>query len=40
VACIVAVLVAIGYRLMAGSRDPLADARSTFQSAVDRREPR
>ena len=39
-ACIVAVLAAIGYRLMAGSRDPLANARSSFQSAVDRREPR
>jgi hypothetical protein len=39
-ACILAVLAAIGYRLMAGSRDPLANARSSFQSAVDRREPR
>jgi methionine sulfoxide reductase heme-binding subunit len=36
--CIVAVLVAIGYRLMAGSRDPLAAARSSFQAGVDRRE--
>ena len=40
VACIVAVLAAIGYRVMTGSRDPLANARSTFQSAVDRRDPR
>jgi len=39
-ACVVAVLAAIGYRLMAGSRDPLANARSSFQSAVDRRETR
>jgi sulfoxide reductase heme-binding subunit YedZ len=39
-ACIAAVLAAIGYRLTAGSRDPLANARSSFQSAVDRREPR
>ena len=39
-ASIVAVLAASGYRLMAGSRDPLATARSSFQSAVDRREPR
>src|SRR6202521_2141112 len=39
-ACVVAVLAAIGYRLMTGSRDPLADARSSFQSAVDRRDPR
>lgn len=39
-ACIAAVLAATGYRLMAGSRDPLANARSSFQSAVDRREPR
>jgi len=38
--CILAVLAAIGYRLMTDSRDPLSDARSTFQSAVDRREPR
>jgi len=40
VGCIVAVLAAIGYRVMPGSRDPLANARSTFQSAVDRRDPR
>src|SRR3982074_3514041 len=39
-ACVIAVLGAIVYRLMTGSRDPLATARSDFQSAVDRREPR
>lgn len=38
--CVIAVLAAIGYRFMTGSRDPLADARSSFQGAVDRREPR
>jgi methionine sulfoxide reductase heme-binding subunit len=38
--CVAAVLAALGYRLMAGSRDPLAEPRSTFQSAVERREPR
>jgi sulfoxide reductase heme-binding subunit YedZ len=38
--CVLAVLAAIGYRLMTGSRDPLADARSSFSSAVDRRDPR
>jgi predicted ferric reductase len=38
--CIVAVLAALGYRLMVGSRDPLAEARSTFQAGVDRRAPR
>jgi sulfoxide reductase heme-binding subunit YedZ len=40
VLCVLAVLAAIGYRLVTGSRDPLADARSSFQSAVDRRDPR
>ena len=39
-ACIVVVLGAFGYRLMSGSRDPLSNARSSFQSAVDRRENR
>jgi hypothetical protein len=34
------VLAATAYRLMAGNRDPLASARSTFQTAVDRREPK
>jgi sulfoxide reductase heme-binding subunit YedZ len=38
--CVIAVLGAIVYRFMTGSRDPLATARSDFQSAVDRREPR
>lgn len=38
--CVVAVLGAVGYRLVAQSRDPLASARSSFQSAVDRRDPR
>ncbi len=38
--CVVAVAGAVGYRLVARSRDPLAAARSSFQSAVDRRDPR
>jgi methionine sulfoxide reductase heme-binding subunit len=38
--CVVAVLAAIAYRLMAGNRDPLAGARSSFQAAVDRRDPK
>jgi predicted ferric reductase len=38
--CVAAVLGAVGYRLVARSRDPLADARSSFQAAVDRRDPR
>lgn len=38
--CVAAVLAALAYRLMAGSRDPLAKPRSTFQAAVQRREPR
>jgi methionine sulfoxide reductase heme-binding subunit len=38
--CVVAVLAAIAYRLMAGSRDPLAQERSSFLAAVDRREER
>jgi sulfoxide reductase heme-binding subunit YedZ len=38
--CVAAVLGAVGYRLVAQSRDPLADARSSFQAAVDRRDPR
>jgi methionine sulfoxide reductase heme-binding subunit len=38
--CVVAVLGAVGYRLVARSRDPLASARSSFQAAVDRRDPR
>lgn len=38
--CVGAVLTAVAYRLMAGSRDPLAGPRSTFQTAVERRELR
>jgi sulfoxide reductase heme-binding subunit YedZ len=38
--CVVAVLGAVGFRLMAGNRDPLSSARSSFQAAVDRREPK
>jgi sulfoxide reductase heme-binding subunit YedZ len=38
--CVIAVLAAIVYRLAAGNRDPLAGARSSFQTAVDRREPK
>jgi methionine sulfoxide reductase heme-binding subunit len=38
--CVAAVLGAVGYRLVSRSRDPLADARSSFQAAVDRRDPR
>lgn len=38
--CMGAVVAAIGYRLMAGPRDPLAGARSAFQSAVETRELR
>jgi hypothetical protein len=37
---VIAVVVAVGYRFLTGSHDPLADARSSFQDAVDRREPR
>lgn len=38
--CVGAVVAAIGYRLMAGPRDPLARARSAFQAAVETRELR
>ena len=38
--CVVAVLAATSYRLLAGSRDPLARERSSFLAAVDRREQR
>jgi sulfoxide reductase heme-binding subunit YedZ len=38
--CMGAVVAAIGYRLLAGPRDPLAAARSAFQSAVETREAR
>jgi predicted ferric reductase len=40
VACVAAVVAAIGFRVTAGSRDPLEEPRSTFQGAVQRREPR
>jgi len=39
-ACIASVGVAVVLRLTSGSSDPLAGARSSFRSAVDRREPR
>ncbi|TMG08779.1 MAG: ferric reductase [Chloroflexi bacterium] len=39
-ACVVAVGVAIILRLTTGSTDPLASARATFRTAVDRREVR
>jgi len=39
-ACVVAVGVAIILRLTTGSTDPLASARTTFRTAVDRREVR
>jgi sulfoxide reductase heme-binding subunit YedZ len=38
--CVLAVLAAVAYRFLGPSRDPLAAARSSFQSAVDRRDPR
>ena len=38
--CVGAVLAAVAYRLMADSPDPLAEQRSVFQAAVERREPR
>lgn len=37
--CVGAVLAAVAYRLMADSPDPLAEPRSVFQAAVERREP-
>jgi sulfoxide reductase heme-binding subunit YedZ len=37
VACVVAVVGAAVYRLMAGSPDPLASARTAFRSAAERR---
>jgi methionine sulfoxide reductase heme-binding subunit len=36
--CVGAVVAAIGYRLLAGPRDPLAGPRSAFQSAVETRD--
>jgi sulfoxide reductase heme-binding subunit YedZ len=38
--CVGGVIAAIAYRLMAGSRDTLAGARSSFQAAVETRESR
>ena len=37
-ACVASVVFAVGYRVLTGSRDPLATARVSFRSAVDRRE--
>jgi methionine sulfoxide reductase heme-binding subunit len=37
-ACVVAVVVAVGYRLRNGSTDPLASARMAFRAAANRRE--
>jgi sulfoxide reductase heme-binding subunit YedZ len=38
--CVVAVAIAVGYRLRTGSLDPLGSARVAFRSAADRREDR
>ena len=38
--CVAAVAAAVVFRLMSGSRDPLAAPRSAFKTAVDRREAR
>jgi sulfoxide reductase heme-binding subunit YedZ len=35
--CVAAVAIATGYRLVAGSRDPLAPQRASFRAAVERR---
>jgi predicted ferric reductase len=40
VMCVAAVLVAIGYRVMIGSRDPLTAPRADFEAAVHRKEVR
>ena len=40
VACVVAVVAAIGFRLTGGSRDPLKEHGTTFQAAVQRPESR
>jgi sulfoxide reductase heme-binding subunit YedZ len=40
VICVGAVLTALGYRLIAGSRDPLAAPRADFEAAVQRKEAR
>jgi methionine sulfoxide reductase heme-binding subunit len=39
-ACVVAVAIAVGYRLRSGSPDPLGSARIAFRSAANRREDR
>jgi hypothetical protein len=39
-ACIVAVALAVGYRIRTGSPDPLGSARIAFRSVADRREDR
>lgn len=39
-ACVAGVGMAVALRLTGGSTDPLAAARESFRSAVDRREPR
>jgi methionine sulfoxide reductase heme-binding subunit len=38
VSCVIAVGLAVAYRLMAGPPDPLSSARAAFRSAVDRRQ--
>jgi len=40
VACVGAVVAAIGFRVTAGSRDPLNEQRTAFQAAVQRRDTR
>jgi len=40
VACVVAVVATIGFRLTAGPRDRLEEPRTTFQAAVQRPETR
>lgn len=36
--CVGAVVIAAGYRALSGTRDPLADARTSFRAAVQRRD--
>jgi predicted ferric reductase len=36
--CVGAVLIAAGYRVLSGRRDPLAEARTSFRSGVQRRD--
>jgi len=40
VTCVIAVVAAIGFRVTAGSRDPLKEPRTNFQAAAQRRETR